>query len=181
MSRVAKADITLPVHVELKVNEHDVTVKGPKGTLKQHINQMVEVSQHVEGNSTIVKFRPKSAQANAWSQAGTARAVLNNMINGVTTGFSITLELVGVGYRVQASKQALTLSLGFSHPVEFPLPAGVTAEAPNNTTIVLSGIDKQLLGQVAAEIRSIRSPEPYKGKGVRYLGEVIVRKEAKKK
>ena len=126
-------------------------------------------------------FNPASNDPNAWAQAGTVRALVNNMIHGVTVGYERALELVGVGYRAAAKDKSITLSLGFSHPIEYDLPAGVVAETPNNTTIILKGLDKQILGQVASEIRAFRPPEPYKGKGVRYAGEVISRKEAKKK
>ncbi|MCX7114472.1 MAG: 50S ribosomal protein L6 [Gammaproteobacteria bacterium] len=182
MSRVAKANIILPAHVELKVEENMITVKGPKGSLTQHVNHTVDVKQITgEGNETVIQFRPKKDQTKAWSHAGTARAVVNNMVCGVTDGYKTTLELVGVGYRVQAAQHMLTLSVGYSHPVEYKLPKGISAESPSNTVVILQGIDKQLIGQVAAEIRSIRPPEPYKGKGIRYLGEVIIKKEAKKK
>ncbi|STX27763.1 50S ribosomal protein L6 [Legionella beliardensis] len=178
MSRVAKAPISLPANVGLTVTKSTMTVKGPKGELSQSFNKLVDISTD---GSNVVTFKPASKDPNAWAHAGTARALLNNMVRGVTEGFTITLELVGVGYRAQASGKNLNLSLGFSHPVEYKLPEGVTAETPNNTTINLRGIDRQLLGQVAAEIRAIRKPEPYKGKGVKYAGEHIARKEAKKK
>ncbi|AHE65984.1 50S ribosomal protein L6 [Legionella oakridgensis] len=180
MSRVAKAPIVLPANVELSIDKDTVTVKGPKGTLTQHKNKLVNVSKSEENAKQIV-FKPASNDPNAWAQAGTARALVNNMVKGVTSGFEITLELVGVGYRAQAKGKSITLSLGFSHPVEYQLPDGIAAETPSNTTIILKGIDKQLLGQVASEIRGFRPPEPYKGKGVKYAGEVIIRKEAKKK
>jgi large subunit ribosomal protein L6 len=180
MSRVAKAAIELPSQVEVKLEHALVSVKGPKGTLTQHIHDSVEIV-HEKGDRNVLVFKPTGSNPKGWAHAGTARAVLNNMVKGVTSGFARTLELVGVGYRAQASKHHVTLSLGFSHNIEYALPEGVTAETPNNTTIVLHSIDKQLLGQVAAEIRAYRSPEPYKGKGVRYQGEVIVKKEAKKK
>ena len=180
MSRVAKAPITLPANVELTVGKESVTVKGPKGSLTQHCNKLVSVSKSEQDANQIV-FKPASNDPNAWAQAGTVRALVQNMVRGVTNGFDITLELVGVGYRAQAKDKSVSLSLGFSHPIEYALPQGVTAETPNNTTILLKGIDKQLLGQVASEIRAFRPPEPYKGKGVKYAGEVIARKEAKKK
>jgi large subunit ribosomal protein L6 len=180
MSRVAKANIILPEKVELEIGIHQITVKGPKGSLTQHCNHLVEVRLSGEGER-LVSFQPAANDPTAWAQAGTVRALVNNMIVGVTDGFVKTLELVGVGYRAQAKPNSLTLSLGFSHPLEYELPAGVNAETPNNTTIILKGIDKQLLGQAASEIRAFRPPEPYKGKGVRYAGEVIVIKEAKKK
>lgn len=180
MSRIAKAPVTLPKNVELSVDAGNVTISGPKGKLTQHYNKLVNISKS-EANENQVTFSPASNDSKAWAQAGTARALVNNMVLGVTTGFSRTLELVGVGYRAQSSGSTITLSLGFSHPVEYSLPKGIEVETPNNTTIVLKGIDKQLVGQVASEIRAFRPPEPYKGKGVKYAGEVIMRKEAKKK
>ena len=180
MSRVAKAPIQLPANVELSVGKDTLTIKGPKGTLVQHFNKNVSVDKSKDENNVIV-FKPATNHQDAWAHAGTVRALVRNMVEGVTNGFTRTLELVGVGYRAQAQGQKLGLSLGFSHPVDYQLPNGIKAETPNNTTIVLSGIDKQLLGQVASEIRSFRAPEPYKGKGIRYAGEIIVRKEAKKK
>ena len=180
MSRVAKAHISLPANVELTVGINSVTVKGPKGTLTQHCNKLVCVAKS-NSDASQITFKPASNDPNAWAQAGTVRAIVNNMIHGVTTGFEVTLELVGVGYRAQSKTDGVSLSLGFSHTIEYTLPKGVIAETPNNTTIILKGIDKQLVGQVASEIRAFRPPEPYKGKGVKYAGEVIVRKEAKKK
>ncbi len=180
MSRVAKAHITLPKNVEFSFNVGVITIKGPKGTLTQHCNKLVSITKS-DTNESELHFKPAANDPHAWAQAGTARALVNNMIHGVTTGFQLTLELVGVGYRAQAKPDSLTLSLGFSHPVEYKLPSDVTAETPTNTSIILKSIDKQRLGQIASEIRSYRSPEPYKGKGVRYAGEVIVIKEAKKK
>lgn len=180
MSRVAKAPITLPQNVEITIEKDSFTVKGPKGTMTQHCNKLVHVAKSKENNN-VIEFKPAIKHPDAWAQAGTARAIVNNMIKGVTQGFEITLELVGVGYRAQSKGKSIGLSLGFSHPVEYALPEGVVAETPNNTTIILKSIDKQLLGQAAAEIRSFRPPEPYKGKGIKYAGERIARKEAKKK
>lgn len=180
MSRVAKAPVVLPANVELHVGEGSITVKGPKGTLTQHCNRLVSVTKSKE-NDNHVEFKPAANDPNAWAQAGTVRAIVNNMVKGVTTGFELTLELVGVGYRAQAKPGSITLSLGYSHPVEYKLPEGVSAETPSNTTIILKGIDKQQVGQVASKIRAFRAPEPYKGKGVRYAGEIIILKEAKKK
>ncbi len=180
MSRVAKADIKLPGQVKIEIGKGFVTVTGPKGSLTQHCNHLVAVKLS-ETDDTLVTFKPAANDPNAWAQAGTIRALVNNMIHGVTNGFELTLELVGVGYRAQAKPGAITLSLGFSHPVEYDLAKGIHAETPNNTTIILKGIDKQLLGQVASEIRAFRPPEPYKGKGIRYAGEQIIIKEAKKK
>ena len=180
MSRVAKAPVVLPTNVEMTVDECSVTVKGPKGVLTQHCNKLVSVSKSGDID-VVVTFSPASNEPNAWAQAGTMRALVSNMVLGVTKGFDKTLELIGVGYRAQAKGKDITLSLGFSHPVEYCLPDGVTAEFPNNTTVILRSIDKQLLGQVASEIRAYRPPEPYKGKGVKYAGEIINRKETKKK
>lgn len=179
MSRVAKAPIALPANVTLTVDADCLTVTGPKGTLVQHCNKLVDVTVCSETNNVV--FKPASNAPTAWAQAGTLRALVNNMIRGVTVGFERTLELVGVGYRATTKDNTISLSLGFSHPVDYSLPEGIVAESPNNTTIVLKGIDKQRVGQVASEIRAFRSPEPYKGKGVKYAGEHIIRKEAKKK
>jgi large subunit ribosomal protein L6 len=178
MSRVAKAPITLPANVELILEKAELIIKGPKGTLKQHYNRHVLIKKD---ESNAITFAPATKDPKAWSQAGTARANLNNMVTGVTEGFTRTLELVGVGYRAQANGKNITLSLGYSHPVVYTLPDTIQVETPTNTTIVLKGIDKQLLGQVASEIRAFRAPEPYKGKGIKYAGEVIARKDAKKK
>lgn len=179
MSRVAKAPVVHPSNVEITFVDGAITVKGPKGTLTQKINRLVSITKSKESNQ--LEFAPAANDPKAWAQAGTARALVSNMVHGVTEGFTVTLELVGVGYRAQAKDKSITLSLGFSHPIEYDLPAGVSVETPNNTTIVLKGVNKQILGQVASEIRAFRPPEPYKGKGVRYSGEVIARKEAKKK
>ena len=179
MSRVAKAPVKHAANVEVTVANGEVTVKGPKGTLTQKINRLVSITKNSEANQ--LEFAPAANDPKAWAQAGTARALVSNMVRGVTEGFLVTLELVGVGYRAQAKDKSVNLSLGFSHPVEYELPNGVTVETPNNTTILLKGMDKQILGQVASEIRAFRPPEPYKGKGIRYAGEVIARKEAKKK
>jgi large subunit ribosomal protein L6 len=179
MSRVAKAPVVHPANVEITMTEGTITVKGPKGTLTQKINRLVSITKSKESNQ--LEFAPAANDPKAWAQAGTARALVSNMVHGVTEGFTVTLELVGVGYRAQAKDKSITLSLGFSHPIEYDLPAGVVVETPTNTSIVLKGVDKQILGQVASEIRAFRPPEPYKGKGVRYAGEQIIRKEAKKK
>ncbi|MDP3559778.1 MAG: 50S ribosomal protein L6 [Legionellaceae bacterium] len=178
MSRVGKAPIAIPAGVEVTVEETTVTVKGPKGMLSQRFNSAVSINADVQN---VLTFSPAGTDPKGWAHTGTARAVVNNMIHGVTHGFTKTLELVGVGYRAQASGSNVSLSLGFSHPIDHVLPQGVKAETPSNTVIVLTSIDKDLLGKVAAKIRSYRPPEPYKGKGVLYAGEKIVRKEAKKK
>lgn len=180
MSRVAKAPIKLPAQVEILIEKNSVTVKGPKGELKQHCNHLVQISPD-DNDKNVITFKPATEHPNGWAQAGTMRAIVNNMVHGVTKGYELSLELIGVGYRAQSKGTSLGLSLGYSHPIEYNLPKGVSAETPSNTVIVLKGIDKQLIGQVASEIRAKRPPEPYKGKGVRKLGEVIVCKETKKK
>ncbi|MGX9418086.1 50S ribosomal protein L6 [Vibrio sp. RC27] len=177
MSRVAKAPVSIPAGVEVKLNGQEVTVKGTKGELTRVVNNAVIIAQE-DGKLT---FGPREGAANAWAQAGTARALVNNMVVGVTAGFTKKLVLKGVGYRAAIKGNAVGLTLGFSHPVEHALPAGVKAECPSQTEIVLTGCDKQLVGQVAADIRSYREPEPYKGKGVRYADENVRTKEAKKK
>lgn len=179
MSRVAKAPVKHAANVEINITDDEITVKGPKGILSHKFNKLVSITQNKDANQ--IEFAPAANDPKAWAQAGTARALVNNMVHGVTEGFVVTLELVGVGYRAQAKDKSITLSLGFSHPVEYQLPEGVAVETPSNTTILLKGVNKQILGQVASEIRAFRPPEPYKGKGIRYAGEVIARKEAKKK
>lgn len=177
MSRVAKSPIKLPAGVNVSVNDAMIVVKGPKGQIEQSLHQDVELSQE---DSTVC-VSPKDGDVSKYAIAGTMRALLNNMVTGVSKGFERKLELVGVGYRAQAQGNKLNLSLGFSHPVEYPVPAGISIETPSQTEIWVRGIDKQKVGQVAAEIRAFRPPEPYKGKGVKYANEKIVRKEAKKK
>ncbi|MEZ9564972.1 50S ribosomal protein L6 [Vibrio artabrorum] len=177
MSRVAKAPVAIPAGVEVKLNGQEVTVKGSKGELTRVLNSAVVIAQE-ENNLT---FGPKEGVANAWAQAGTARALVNNMVVGVTEGFTKKLTLKGVGYRAAMKGNAVGLTLGFSHPVEHALPEGVKAECPSQTEIIITGCDKQVVGQVAADIRSYRAPEPYKGKGVRYADENVRTKEAKKK
>lgn len=176
MSRVAKAPVNLPAGVEFKLDGQEITVKGKNGSLTRVLNDAVTVNQ--EDNQLKVSLKDGATEI---AQAGTARALINNMVIGVTEGFSRKLQLVGVGYKVQVQGQKLNLSLGFSHPVEYEMPQGVSAEAPSQTEVVIKGADKQLVGQVAANIRSYRPPEPYKGKGVRYADETVLRKEAKKK
>ena len=176
MSRIAKSPIELPKGVELTQNGREVTVKGSKGQMSLSLYDGVDLA--VDGN--VVRIADDSV-ANQTAMAGTTRALLANIVTGVSTGFERKLELVGVGYRAQAQGKNLNLTLGFSHPVVYELPEGVTAETPSQTEIVLKGSDKQVLGQAAAEIRAYRPPEPYKGKGVRYAEEHVRRKEAKKK
>jgi large subunit ribosomal protein L6 len=177
MSRVAKAPVTIPAGVELTQNGREVKVKGKVGELSLNVHPAVDFN--IADNQ--VTFAPVEGQANGWAHAGTARALINNMVKGVTEGFERKLQLVGIGYKAQAKGQVLNLSLGFSHPIEHAIPAGITVETPSATEIVLKGADKQLVGQTAANIRSYREPEPYKGKGVRYSDENVLRKEAKKK
>jgi large subunit ribosomal protein L6 len=176
MSRIAKAPIEIPAGVEVSLSGTEISVKGSKGTLSRTIHQDVEVSQ--EG--TTLKTAPRTNAKALVALAGTTRALLNNMVLGVSQGFEKKLSLVGVGYRAKAAGNKLDLTLGFSHPVQYEVPEGITVETPSQTEIVVSGADKQVVGQVAAEIRAYRSPEPYKGKGVRYVDEYVARKEAKK-
>ena len=177
MSRVAKAPVVLPSGVTVDIKDQLVSVKGSKGNLQQEIHSSVEVK--VEDNQ--IMFAPKEGAANANALAGTMRSLVNNMVEGVANGFEKKLQLVGVGYRAKASAKTLDLTLGFSHPVVFEIPEGITIETPSNTEVIVKGVDKQLIGQVAANIRAYRPPEPYKGKGVKYADEVVRRKEAKKK
>jgi large subunit ribosomal protein L6 len=177
MSRIANYPVVLPDKVEVTINHDQVSVKGPLGTLTQKLSSRVKI-ERVE-NRLEFKVNDNSRQANALS--GTARAIVANMVTGVTKGFERRLTLVGVGYRAQAQGDRINLTLGFSHPVVHQLPAGIKAETPTQTEIVIKGTDKQAVGQVAAEVRRYRSPEPYKGKGVRYTGEQITLKETKKK
>jgi large subunit ribosomal protein L6 len=177
MSRIAKAPVDIRTGVEIKIAGQEVTVKGSKGTLTRVFNNAVEVVQ--EENQ--LKALPRDGFANNWAQAGTARALLDQMIVGVTDGFEKKLQLNGVGYRASAQGSKLNLTLGFSHPVGYEMPEGITVETPTQTEIIVKGTDKQVVGQVAANIRAYRPPEPYKGKGVRYADETVRRKEAKKK
>lgn len=177
MSRVAKNPIAVPAGVEVTLAAHQISIKGPKGVLTQALNADVAVER--QGDVLMCKATNETQQANA--QSGTIRALVANMIVGVSQGFERKLTLVGVGYRAQAAGDSINLTLGFSHPVVHKMPAGVKVATPTQTEIVLTGSDKQQVGQVAAEIRAYRSPEPYKGKGVRYADEVVILKETKKK
>lgn len=177
MSRIAKMPIDLPSGVEAVINGQNINIKGTKGSFDYLINSDVVISK--EDNSLIVKPKNEKNKKH-WAMAGTMRAITDNMVVGVSNGFEKKLELVGVGYRAQAQGNKLNLTLGFSHPVVHDIPEGVTVETPSQTEIVLRGIDKQVIGQTASEIRAYRPPEPYKGKGVKYAGEHIIRKEAKK-
>jgi large subunit ribosomal protein L6 len=178
MSRVAKNPIALPAGVEVTLNGQAVKVKGPKGEMNHTVHELVEM----KNEDKVLSFAPRDAGVpGADALAGTTRALVNNMVTGVSQGFEKKLTLVGVGYRAQAQGNKLNLSLGFSHPVEYQVPQGISIETPSQTEIVVKGVDKQQVGQVAANIRAYRPPEPYKGKGVRYADEHVVRKEAKKK
>lgn len=177
MSRVAKNPVVVPQGVDVVLSGNDITVKGSLGSMQRTFPANVSVER--EGDVLLCKAADGSRDAGAMS--GTTRALLANMVQGVSKGFERKLTLVGVGYRAQAAGSALNLTLGFSHPVVYNMPAGVSVETPTQTEIVLKGVDKQRIGQVAAEIRAYRSPEPYKGKGVRYSDEVVVLKETKKK
>lgn len=174
MSRVAKSPVEIPNGVSVTLNGQLLSIKGSAGKLDLNIHGDIDVVH--EGN--VLRFSPKQDN---WAMAGTTRALVNNMVTGVSVGFQRTLELIGVGYRAKASGNVVNLTLGFSHPIDYTLPEGVSAETPTQTTIVIKGMDKQIVGQVASEIRAFRPPEPYKGKGVRYVGEQVHRKEAKKK
>lgn len=177
MSRVAKNPVVIPAGVEVKFGAGEVTVKGPLGALSTAL--VADVDVKLVDNQLV--FAANNDSKFARSMSGTLRALLNNMVNGVSKGFEKKLQLVGVGYRAQAQGDALNLSLGFSHPVVHQMPVGIKCETPTQTEILIKGADKQRVGQVAAEIRAYRSPEPYKGKGVRYVDEVVVLKETKKK
>ncbi len=174
MSRIANNPITMPDGVGINVTSNNVQVKGPKGELTYALNSHIQL----EIDADVVQVKSNASNT---AMAGTTRAIINNMCIGVSTGFQKKLQLVGVGYRAQAKGNDLTLSLGFSHPAVFKVPSGISVETPSQTEIVVSGIDKQVVGEVAAKIRQYRVPEPYKGKGVRYSDEHVVRKEAKKK
>ena len=177
MSRVGKNPVLIPAGVEVTLSASEVSVKGPLGELQR--NLVSDISVEREGDSLLVKATNDSKHANAMS--GTMRALLANMVKGVTSGFQKKLTLVGVGYRAQAANDVLNLTLGFSHPVAHKMPDGVKVETPTQTEVIIKGMDKQQVGQVAADVRAYRKPEPYKGKGVRYSDEVIVMKETKKK
>ena len=177
MSRVAKAPVELPNGVEFKQDGNIVTLKGAKGELSMELNSEVELSLE----ESTLRLAPRSGSRFSMAITGTMRSILANMAQGVSEGFEKKLELVGVGYRAQMQGKTLNLSLGFSHPVAYEAPEGISIETPSQTEIVIKGADKQAVGQVAAEIRRFRPPEPYKGKGVRYADERVVLKEAKKK
>ncbi|MEJ2346467.1 MAG: 50S ribosomal protein L6 [Gammaproteobacteria bacterium] len=175
MSRVANYPVAIPKGVEVNFSGANISVKGPRGTMSLDVHETVEVTN--EGGELRFKAREPKARA----MAGTMRALVNNLVKGVSQGFERKLELRGVGYRAQAQGNTLNLTLGYSHPISFPIPDGITIETPSQTEVVVKGVDKQQVGQVAAVIRSFRPPEPYKGKGVRYADEQVSLKEAKKK
>lgn len=176
-SRVARKPILLPKGVQVNLSAEELTVTGPKGTLKRGLSSAMQVT--LEDN--VLLFTANDAVANANVLTGTERALAYNMIHGVSAGYEKKLTLIGVGYRAQLKGKFLGLTLGFSHPIDFPIPAGITIETPSQTEIIVKGIDKQLVGETAAKIRNYRPPEPYKGKGVRYADEVVQKKETKKK
>jgi len=177
MSRVANAPVAIPKGVEANISGSQISVKGGKGSLDLVLHELVGVAQ--EGEELKVSAKDSSREAGA--MAGTFRSLINNMVVGVSEGFEKKLELQGVGYRAKASGKTINLTVGYSHPIDYKLPEGITADTPSQTEITISGVDKQLVGQVAAEIREFRPPEPYKGKGIRYVDERVYRKEAKKK
>lgn len=177
MSRIAKVPVTLSAGVAVTLNGQQITVTGQRGTLVRTLHSAVMIEQ----KDASLHFSLQAAASQAKAQAGTARSLVNAMVIGVTDGFSKKLQLVGVGYRAQVKEGMVHLSLGYSHPIEHVLPKGITAECATPTEIVVKGIDKQLVGQVAADLRGYRPPEPYKGKGVRYADETVRLKEAKKK
>ena len=177
MSRVANSPVELPSGVEVTLADAEISVKGSKGTLAMAINPKVEIVKE----ENLLKFAARSGDTFSRAMSGTTRALVNNMVIGVSQGFETKLDLVGVGYRAQVQGKKLNLTLGFSHPVIYELPEGVTAETPSQTEVLLKSSDKQKLGQAVAEVRAFRPPEPYKGKGVQISGEYIRRKEAKKK
>ena len=175
MSRIAKQPVEIPAGVDVKLQGQRLAMKGPVGEMSMDIHRDVRVEQKDNQINVLLDKQGDSAMA------GTMRALINNLVTGVSQGFERKLELVGVGYRAKARGKVLNLTLGFSHPVEYPVPEGITVETPSQTEVIVRGTDKQKVGQVAAEIRAFRKPEPYKGKGVKYSDERVVRKEAKKK
>jgi large subunit ribosomal protein L6 len=177
MARTANHPLQLPKGVEVKLDPEKLSIKGGKGSLAVKLDADVDVKH----DGTLIRFSSKHDTKHSRTMAGTLRALVRNMLDGVTQGYQKKLELQGVGYRAQAQGRKLNLTLGFSHPIQYEVPEGVKVETPSQTEIIVTGVDKQLVGQVAAEIRAFRKPEPYKGKGVRYTGERVRRKEAKKK
>ena len=178
MSRIAKAPIAVPSGVSVEIVGLEIKVKGSKGAMAWTVHPLVKIGED-DGSLAVAPVDEGSKEG--WAMAGTTRALVNNMVIGCGTGFERKMQLVGVGYRAQAKGKTLNLSLGFSHPIDYPVPEGIEIATPSPTEIVVTGADKQQVGQVAAEIRGFRPPEPYKGKGVRYADEHVLRKEAKKK
>lgn len=177
MSRVGKQPIYIPRGVDVSITDQTVSVKGNKGSLTLELHPYIKIKQE----NGVLYLSPLCQEGAYWAMCGTMRALVYNMVIGVTAGFEKRLQLVGVGYRAQAQGQTLSLSLGFSHPIEFSVPPGIVIETPSQSEIIIKGSDKQQVGEVAAKIRAYRPPEPYKGKGVRYAEERILMKEAKKK
>jgi large subunit ribosomal protein L6 len=177
MSRIAKNPVEIPSGVQVTLSGNSLSVKGPKGSLEREFHASVEVVQE----DNVLKFSARNSDKKSNAMAGTMRSLASNMVVGVSEGFEKKLTLIGVGYRAQAQGNVLNLTLGFSHPVAYQAPEGITIETPSQTEVVVKGADRQKVGQVAAEIRAYRPPEPYKGKGVRYTGEYVAMKEAKKK
>ncbi|HSH27433.1 MAG TPA: 50S ribosomal protein L6 [Wenzhouxiangella sp.] len=177
MSRIANAPVSIPAAVEMTLDGQNIAVKGPKGELRMVAHDLVGL----EREDGVFRVRARADSKEAAALAGTMRALVDNMVRGVTEGFEKRLSIVGVGYRAQAQGQTLNLTLGFSHPVAYQVPEGISIETPTQTEIVVKGNSKQQVGQVAAEIRAHRPPEPYKGKGIRYSDEYVIRKQAKKK
>jgi large subunit ribosomal protein L6 len=177
MSRIAKKPVELVSGVEINISGQTITAKGKQGNLSMEVHETVSVKQ----DDNVLLFTPNDDSKGTMAMTGTMRSLANNMVVGVAEGFTRKLQLIGVGYRAQMQGKVLDLSLGFSHPVKYAIPEGITIEAPSQTEIIVKGADKQLVGQVCAEIRAYRPPEPYKGKGVRYSDERVIRKEAKKK
>lgn len=175
MSRIGRMPVEIPAGVDIKIDGQTVTVKGPKGTLTQTFHKNMQLEK--EGATVLVK-RPNDEKENR-ALHGLTRALLANMVNGVSKGFEKSLDVVGVGYRAQKQGKKLMLTLGYSHPVEMEEPAGITFDVPSQDKVIVRGADKQLVGEIAAQIREKRPPEPYKGKGIRYTGEAIIRKEGK--
>lgn len=177
MSRIGSNPVAVPKGVDFSMEGNLIKVKGPKGELQHNLHTLVAISQE----DGVLTFSPRDESVQAKALYGTTRALVNNMVHGVTEGFEKKLTIIGVGYRAAVQGKTLNLTLGFSHPVNYAIPDGITIETPSQTEIIVKGSDKQRVGQVAAEIRAYRPPEPYKGKGVRYTDEHVVRKEAKKK
>lgn len=180
MSRVAKAPVIIPDKVEVNFSGRDIVVKGANGELKHVMHMSVEVKNGTtEDGKSCLNFKPLNGTKKANAITGTTRNIVNNMITGVTVGFTKELDIEGVGYRAQAKGKVLVLTLGYSHPVEYEIPEGVSIELPTQTSVIVKGIDKQKVGQAAAEIHAYRKPDPYKNKGVRYKGKRLIRKEVK--